>query len=266
MSRERHFLRALHQPRDMLLDLDPQHIHLWSVFTSHITEPHLLTRYRAILSAPELAQMQKFRLEKDRHRYLLSRTLVRSVLSSYVAIAPADWRFRLNAYGKPEIANRDRKARGIMFNLSHTQDLIVLGVTYRNAVGVDTENLRIRPAPLKVAERFFSPEEVAALYLLPAADRHRRFYQIWTLKEAYIKARGRGLSIPLNQFRFDFQHESAESVSVRCHLRDNSARWQFWQYSPTPDYLTAICAKRSTHSRQRLIVKKGIPLETRDDV
>jgi 4'-phosphopantetheinyl transferase len=184
---------------------------------------------------------------------------VRTTLSRYVPVSPEQWAFSPNAYGRPEIANDNRAARAISFNLSHTNNLIVLGVTCLNALGVDVENVHVRPAACEVADRFFSPVEVAALHALPPEVQHRRFFEYWTLKESYIKARGMGLSIPLDQFTFHFQGESQVSMSVSPGLNDRAARWRFWQLQPSAHHLVALCVERSNHSTPELQTRRVVP-------
>lgn len=243
-----------------MLDLDPEQIHLWCVFFDQIQDAHLLAQYQDLLSDDERERMRRFHFAKDRHCFLLTRALVRTVLSRYAAIAPQHWSFCADAYGKPRIANDDSIAKGISFNVSHTQGLIVLGVTQEHALGIDTEHACGRPAPLDVVDRFFSPEEAAALHALPAAQRQERFFRIWTLKEAYIKARGMGLSIPLDQFGFHFRQNGVAEISIDRRLNDTPSRWRFWQCRPAPDYLLAVCAEHRGHAGQQLILKKIVPL------
>ena len=112
-----------------MLALDPGQIHLWFVFCDEIADESLLRQYREMLTEEERNQEQRFHFPKDRHRYLLTRALVRTTLSRYAAIAPSQWRFSADAYGKPAIINQDPLVGKISFNISHTQGLIVLGVT-----------------------------------------------------------------------------------------------------------------------------------------
>ncbi len=127
-------------------------------------------------------------------------------------------------------------------------------------MGVDTENIRTRPAPLDAANHFFSSDEALALSALPTAMQHDRFFQYWTLKESYIKARGMGLSIPLDQFGFDFSQDDRIAISMHPQLNDQPSRWHFWQFRLGADYMVAVCAERSAHTKQQLFLKKIIPL------
>jgi 4'-phosphopantetheinyl transferase len=191
---------------------------------------------------------------------------VRTTLSRYAPVAPDQWAFSRNAFGRPEIANDDAAARRVSFNLSHTRNLIVLGVTCDSALGVDVENVRVRRAACDVADRFFSPIEVGSLHALPAEFQHQRFFEYWTLKESYIKARGMGLSIPLDQFNFNFQGEKQVSISFSAALNDRAARWRFWQFRPSAHHLAALCVERSDHLAQQLEVRKVVPFVAEESI
>src|SRR5215468_8726573 len=185
------------------LALSSERVDLWFVFANEASAATELTeRYRTLLTAPERQQQQRFYFAKDRHRYLLTRALVRTALSRYVPIAACDWRFEPSAYGRPMIVNDHELVRGLSFNISHTDGLIVLAVTCAGLIGVDTEPAS-RDIPLAIADRYFSPKEVAGVKALPAGLQPRRLLDLWTLKESYIKARGMGLSIPLHKFSFN---------------------------------------------------------------
>ncbi|BBO59623.1 4'-phosphopantetheinyl transferase superfamily protein [Mycoavidus sp. B2-EB] len=242
-----------------MLELSPERIDLWLVFFDAIQDEALLNQYRGLLTEEERYQEKRFYFVKDQRRYLVTRALVRTVLSRYARIAPEQWLFAANAYGCPEIANSGL-AQKISFNLSHTQSLIVLGVTTGNALGVDTENIRVRRAPVEVAHQHFAPDEVRALRELSLEAQHQVFFQYWTLKESYIKARGMGLSIPLDQFSFHFMQDHEIEISIHPVLKDHPSRWHFWQFQPTMDYLVAVCAERFGSARQTLTMKNCIPL------
>lgn len=248
-----------------MLALDPDQIDLWFVFFDDIQDEHLLDQYRRLLTEEEQHREQRFYFAKDQRRYRITRALVRTVLSRYAPITPKEWVFATNAYGKPEIANDSNIAKKLSFNVSHTQSLIVLGITYRCSLGVDTENIRIRKAPLEIASHFFSPDEAAALYALPLEMQRDRFYQYWTLKEAYIKARGMGLSIPLDQFSFRLQGTDIQ-LSINPQLNDVASRWRFWQFGLSTGYLTAVCAELPANSEPKLVLRKIVPLGDEEEL
>jgi 4'-phosphopantetheinyl transferase len=223
--------------------LDSGQIHLWLAWLGEITDPRRLAEYRSVLSEEELVKQARFHFERDRHRYLVTRAMVRTVLSRYADVAPAEWRFAVNDYGKPSIAAEHARARGIEFNLAHTDGLVVLGVTRGRALGVDVENVRAREVDLEIADRFFAPAESAALRALPSQEQSQRFFDYWTLKEAYIKARGKGLSIPLSSFAFCIEERGRIQLTTDPSLQGGAERWRFRQLQFGPDHQAAICAK-----------------------
>jgi len=248
-----------------MLELHPDRIDLWFTHVHDIVDPDLLLQYRQLLTPLELQAQQRFHFEKDRLRYLLTRAMVRTVLSRYATIAPQDWTFAANAYGKPSIANEHALAQTIAFNVSHTGVAVVMAVSASGPLGVDIESLK-RKAPVELAQAYFAPTEAAALAQLPADQQAQRFFQYWTLKEAYIKARGMGLSIPLDQFSFDFAPPAGLRFATDPGLGDEAAQWQFWQYRLDTqyqgDHLVALCAQRQPHGSQiehvwRLVVPLG---------
>jgi 4'-phosphopantetheinyl transferase len=233
-------------------------IDLW-IADDQALDAGLQARCRRLLTAEERAQEQRFHFVRDQRRYLVTRALVRTVLSRYVGVAPEDWRFVQNRYGRPEVINIDPARSGLRFNISHSQGLVVLAVAWHREVGVDVENVRARRVSLDIAERFFAPAEAAELARVPPQRRHDRFFEYWTFKESYIKARGAGLSIPLEQFSFRFPNERTVRLAIQPQLRDDARRWAFWQLRPTPEHLLALCAERRAVA-PKLTLRRALPL------
>ncbi|MES2936649.1 MAG: 4'-phosphopantetheinyl transferase superfamily protein [Pseudomonadota bacterium] len=243
-----------------MLELSTDEVHVWLAFEDRIREPALLAQYHTLMAPEEAAQQRRFVFERDRHRYLVTRALVRTVLSRYAPVAPRDWTFTENKYGKPTAANEPARAMALSFNVTHTEGLVALGVTRKAALGVDAENTGTRQAPIDVADHFFAPDETSALARIGAERQHDRFFQYWTLKESYIKARGMGLSIPLDKFAFLFRTEELLELTVHPELADVASRWHFWQYRP-PGFLLAVCAQRIQAVRQRIVLRDVVPMQ-----
>ena len=236
-------------------------IHVWMVDFSAITDKSLLSRYRELLAPDEEARRNRFLFENLRLRYLVTRVLVRTVLSRYVGLPPKSWTFAADVHGKPHILNEEAQATRLTFNISHTESLILLAVGSATMVGVDVENRRRRPAPLEVADRYFAVEEVRELRALAVKRQQDRFFDYWTLKEAYLKARGIGITIPLDSFFFTFPTESEISFHQdRCSGHE-AGRWRFWQFNPSDEYVAAVCVQRCTMEPSGL-VKRLVPLVT----
>lgn len=215
----------------------------------------LADQYLELLSPAEHAQRLRFHFERDRHGYLTTRALVRTVLSRHVGIPPEELAFTADAYGRPLLVNAGEAAQGITFNVSHSYDLVVCAVRTGGALGVDTENLQ-RGASLDSAERYFANVEAADLRALPVSRQQSRFLELWTLKESYVKARGFGLSLPLHDFGFRFPTEG--ELRPFFHNGDAPARWKFWQWRFDADNLIAVC----THGddRPRVVAHEVVPL------
>lgn len=239
--------------------LDRTTAHLWYVFPEAIRDAALLTAYRQLMCAEERAQQQRFHFEKGRHEYLITRALVRTVLSKYVAVDPSTWRFEKNEYGKPSIAY-PRGLLPLAFNLSNTTGLIACLVVLGRDVGVDVEDMTRPGETVEIAEQFFSPTEVASLRALPASAQRYRFFEYWTLKEAYIKARGMGLALPLEQFSFHLEAGQSVRISFDPRLHDDPNRWQFAQYQPTSRHQMAAAIRRGTDAELTIHPRYTIPL------
>jgi 4'-phosphopantetheinyl transferase len=132
-------------------------------------------------------------------------------------------------------------------------------VAVGRAVGVDVENAARGDAPLDVASSYFSACEARALAALPAGDQSWRFFEYWTLKESYIKARGLGLAIPLRQFSFEFPAPRSLALGIDAALGDDAGRWLFWQLTVANEYVLAVCVERSGDTLPRLVCHPAIP-------
>lgn len=243
--------------RDRLVASDAS-IDVWFACYQEISDPSLHAEYRSLLTDEERAKEFRFYFPDDQRRYLVTRALVRLVLSRYLDVDPRDWRFANNRYGRPSIANLN--SDDLCFNISHTRGLIALGITHRRELGIDVENVRTRQVSLDIADRFFAATEVAELATIPVERQQDRFFEYWTFKESYIKARGMGLSIPLGAFSFQYPHERAVNIAIEPKLGDDPARWGFWQYRPTDEYLLAVCAERRAGNVPSVTLRTTVPL------
>jgi 4'-phosphopantetheinyl transferase len=201
--------------------------------------PPTAARLRAALPDDERARHDRYAHEGAAAEFLCGRALLRAALSTWSPIAPAAWRFSLNAHGRPAVESPASEAH---FNLSHTRGVVVLALGRDPAVGVDVERLDRAVRPLEVADRFFSPDEIAALRALPEARHRDRFLALWTLKEAYIKARGMGLALPLREFTFA-PDEAPPRVRFAPSLDDDPARWRFARVDLASGHRVAVAAR-----------------------
>jgi 4'-phosphopantetheinyl transferase len=178
---------------------------------------------RVLLNAEERAQQQRFIPPAKRHEYLVTRILVRTVLGAALGVAPESLQFARNEWGRPALF----PPAPIHFNISHSEGLIVCLLSTAPEVGVDTEPLARAPALLALAPRVFAPQERSDLAALPLEAQAPRALLLWTLKESYLKARGRGLSLPLDGFAFRFAAGGRVRLEAEAALEDDGARWQF---------------------------------------
>lgn len=197
---------------------------------------------RPILTDDEWNRCQRFAYAEGLRERLAARFMVRSVLSRYAAVHPRDWRFAENRHGRPEV-ELPAHATSLRFNLSHADGVVTLVVSAQYEVGVDVERLG-RRARLAIADRFFAPSEVEALRALPDAEQPRRFLEYWTLKESYIKARGAGMSLPLDRFAFDMATPGRPAIRFADGFDDDSHAWQFDRLFVGSEHLVAVATRR----------------------
>lgn len=231
------------------------------VWTAGIAETISLgpvSYYKQVLTADELEQAERFHFEKDRNRYLVTRALVRCVLSRYGFLQPEAWRFGATAFGRPFVVSDDPVVQGLSFNLSHSDNTVVMGVTRGAEIGIDVEDLK-RDVPLQIAASNFSVNEVRQLKALPSDQQPLRFLEIWTLKESYIKARGKGLSIPLGQFGFDLEAGDRLTAYFANELNPQQMLWRFWQWQPRSGSIAALCVEDAPGMSWRVKAHRIIP-------
>ena len=193
--------------------LPPNKAHVYWVALEEAKDHALIADYHALMAKDESVRHDRLHFEHSRHEFLLTRALVRTTLSRYASVDPKDWEFRNNPYGCPEIAGPEGAPR-MRFNLSNTTGLVAMIVAASSDVGVDVEWMNRRTETVRVADRYFSESEVAALRALPAERQRRRFFEYWTLKEAYIKARRMGSQFHSISFRSSWTSRRFESPSI----------------------------------------------------
>lgn len=202
------------------------------------SEARLVEQFGGLLTPEERARQQRPTIEKRRREVLLTRALVRTVLSGYTGADPLSWRFGAGEHGRPFI---DGPA-DFDFNLSHTDGMIVCLVAKAPMPGVDVEFMSRRGRLDEVAGHYFAASECAGLLSVPEAERRRRFFTYWTLKEAYIKARGTGLALPLDAFWFDVERPEP-TISFDARIEDDPAAWRFESLALSEDHLCGIALK-----------------------
>ena len=210
-------------------------VDVWFCFTNDNRLRLAQENYEAMLSQSELQQYQQLKHIDNGWDYLVSRALLRTVLAEYCELTPDELEFQVNDFGKPELSNSNLSTV-IQFNTAHTNGLTMCVVTCDDAIGVDAECRAENPSILDVAEDYFSTLELQALKCRDEAQQLDYFYRYWTLKEAYIKARGEGLSIPLHDFSVvlgsDGEFEEFIGPEAEC--------WDFRLLCQNADYTAAL--------------------------
>ena len=203
-------------------------IHLWLARLPGLLPSAQVRQWLSLLSDDERQRWQRYRQQGDRQSFLLGKVLTRSVLAECLAQAPADLEFTRDNHGKPRLLQQ-ATCRPLQFNLSHTEGMAVLAVTDGVEPGVDVESLSRRVEAMALAQRYFAAEEVATLAALQGAALQERFIALWTLKEAWLKARGTGLREPLDAFHIEVDGGRPTIAFSRLPGED-PGRWQLRQY------------------------------------
>ena len=224
------------------------HVDLWFL---PFTDAALSPEQSDCLSEAERQRLATFRYKKDRERHAATRVFVRAVLSTYAPLHPLEWKFDVGPHGRPVSANKEARNLELDFNLSHTDELLAVAVARGRRVGVDMESLR-RRAPLALASRYFAAAEVASLQQLAQRQRALRFWQLWTLKESYLKARGTGLSLGLDSVAFELR-DGAISVRLAEGAADCGSCWLFAQQPAGEKHLVSLCVER--HGARQLVIE-----------
>lgn len=218
-------------------------VHVWYLRTERLPLPTTLHDCRLLLSPAELERWQHFGTWRGRREYLLTRELVRTTLSHYADVDPRAWRFQVGRTGRPEIvaASGDVPLR---FNVSHTAGLVVCAVARERAVGVDVEAWDRPHRAVALAERYFAPDEAAAIRGCAEDARAPLFVRLWTLKEAYVKARAAALATALHDAAFTIDAAGGVSARFAARTGDDVAGWQFTLLAPTSRHCVAVAVRK----------------------
>lgn len=247
-----------------MVKLADNELHIWLVDLDAV-DPGLLPGYRDLMSDDEIERNQRYRFETGKLTDCVTRALVRTTLSRYADIDPAEWQFVKGEHGKPEISS-PRAAPPLRFNLSHTRRFIACAVGLNMDLGIDIESTNRNNDVLNIADRYFSCREVDDLFQLAESRQYDRFFDYWTLKEAFMKARGEGLSLGLGNFSFTIPTDAAIAISFSAQLEDNPADWQFALMNPAPHHRMAYAVRQSPEVPVSLQVFETLPLTSHTQI
>lgn len=222
------------------LALPPNEVHVWRANLGvNATD---LERLRATLTADERARAERFHSPKDQQHYVAARGTLRVILARYLDRSPDQFEFSYGKFGKPELA-LGSEGGGLRFNLSHSQGLAVYAVTRYQDIGVDLEGMRANLAWDEIAGRFFAPREVEALRLIPPPLRAVAFLNCWTRKEAFMKARGQGLSLPPDQFEVSVGPGEPARLLRTTGGPQETSQWSLQDLEPAPGFVAAVAVR-----------------------
>jgi 4'-phosphopantetheinyl transferase len=215
----------------------PDEVHLWRVDLEAIAgnEAH----WTAIISDDERARGARFHFPIHRQYFIAGRAVLRRILAAYLSTDPKELTFSYSTKSKPALAGAH--ANRISFNVSHSGEIALIAVTQNHQIGVDVELIRRDFDTAAIATRFFSEAEQEQLAALPSERRHETFFLCWTRKEAYIKATGEGLSLPLRQFDVSIAPHSQNALLATRPDAAESKRWSLRDVAVKAEYVGAVC-------------------------
>lgn len=220
---------------ELMRRLEAGELLLVFIHPESIQDPAALARALESLDDEERERQARFVFPKHRHDFLVAHGFVREVLSLVLGDSAASWRFEKNARGRPDVVLGPGHPP-LVFNLSHTDGLAacLIGLAREPgfALGVDVEVLSRKTAGSRIAERYFAPSELADFLALPDAQRVTRFYDLWTLKEAWMKARGEGLALGLKTFSYHLRPDEAIGIEIEDSIRMDGPPWHFRLLDP----------------------------------
>jgi len=221
----------MHRP----LAIEDDEIHVWRAALDPAVD--VAADMARWLDAEERARAARFHQDRDRRRFVIAHAVLRLLLGGYCRCDPGALRFGLSPRGKPFLREPTSDLR---FNLSHSGELAIYGLTRGAEIGIDVEQHRTELAADRIADRHFAPAEVAALQNLPPHQQSEAFFRCWTRKEAFIKALGEGLSKPLDSFRVSLLPEAPAASVYVAGDPAATAKWSLHSLVPAEGYVAAL--------------------------
>jgi 4'-phosphopantetheinyl transferase len=221
-------------------ELAADEVHLWRVDLAAVAQAE--QRWKQILSADERARAARFHFPRDRQYFTAARAVLRMVLGTYADCDPKELVFRYSDKEKPS-CGPEKCGRQVEFNVSHSGDIALLAFAQGRAVGVDVEKVRQDFDPEAIARQFFSEQEQRQLAALAPEERYSGFFRCWTRKEAYIKAQGIGLSLPLDQFDVSLRPGERKALLSTRPDHQEAAHWSLEEVPAAEGYVAALCVR-----------------------
>jgi 4'-phosphopantetheinyl transferase len=235
--------------------LDTAQVDVWYYGWDADPAPELIALLYESLSREEREQHGRFYFDRDRHAYLLAHGLLRCALSRCSGVPPAAWEFERDSRGKPFLASPNC---GLSFSLSHTAGMVACAIGMQSEIGVDVERVDRLFDFVALAERFFAPGEVQLLESAPPTLRNERFFTLWTLKEAYLKARGFGLRLPLDSFEVRPEDGGAAALAFPAAAEEPPLDWHLRTFSPAASHILSAAVHMT--GTPRFVLRDGAEL------
>jgi 4'-phosphopantetheinyl transferase len=235
-------------PPPAAIQLASGEVHVWAAILD--LPPDRIEPLRGCLAGDELERARRFHFEVHRNRYIAGRSFLRSILARYLSVPAGQIRFRYGPKGKPYL-ELSPAAEDLNFNMAHSSELALYAVTRLAEVGVDVEAIRPMKDLEQIAKRFFSPAEHTDLLNLPPRDRQRGFFSCWSRKEAYLKARGTGISEGLNRFAVTLEPDAAARFREIDGNAAEAERWHLESLTPAEGYVGALALRVPNPSVRR---------------
>ncbi|MFK5972013.1 MAG: 4'-phosphopantetheinyl transferase superfamily protein [Flavobacteriaceae bacterium] len=227
---------------DDYFNLEYRNVHVWHAKLDLTSDT--LKEYNELLSDDEKKKSGKFRFLKDQKKFIASRGILRVLSGHYLNTDPEKIIFKYGEYGKPEFDFPTQ----LKFNISHSENMIVLGFVKNDEIGVDVEKIKNNFNVIDIAQSFFSFEEINKLESLPENEQCLAFYRCWTRKESFIKAKGSGLSFPLDSFTVSLDtNEDAELLETKWNSSEKKS-WKMFSYTPAENYIGALSVQGDIRS------------------
>ncbi len=227
--------------------LDNNQIHVWR---ANLDLPDAeIVRLASLLSPDEIARANKFRFHHLKTRFTAARGILRHLLANYLSINPCDIEFEYGDRGKPRLSSSQHPSF-LEFNISHSQEYALFGFTYNDLIGVDLEYIREMTDALKIAQRFFSVREYELLRTTEKEAQPELFFTLWTAKEAYLKAVGKGLAGSLDSVEIELNQPQSPRLQAIQGDKATAAEWSLYPCLPATDYLGAIAIQTPQSPKQ----------------
>jgi len=224
-------------PSQPLTDFD---IHIWCASLSASSEA--LSRYTSLLSQDELERAKRFYFEKDRNHFIVGRALLRTLLGSYLDMEPSQIEFVYGQYGKPALKAGIHE-KTLEFNLSHSKDFAVYAFDLNHKIGIDLEHVHPMADMDDFARQFFSLRENVLINSLAGKQKEEAFFKIWTCKEAFLKANGSGITVPIDQVETTLESDGSVRLTSISEREEQAELWRLESFTPISGYQAALAVK-----------------------